>query len=178
MVIRNTPKCRVPLLMSLRSYRTVRYRYWCRTKLFPRVRYGANFLPYLSKCLVLELLSYRSYRSARYRYWSRSKRSQAYGNGIDVLPTLSKCPVPELLPYPTKHPEVFCTGVDVGPNFPKGAVTVLMFSRSYRNVRYRNYLSYRRCRSVRYRNYCHTQPNIPGLAVPVSMSDRIFPRVR
>ena len=80
---------------------------------------------------------------------------------------LPKCQVPELLPYPTEHPEVFGTGIYVVPNFPKGTVTVLMFSRNYR--------------SVRYRNYCHTDvaqvagsgidvsPNLPNRMVPVLM---------
>ena len=65
-VVPNLPKCPVPVLMSYRTYRSVRYRYWC-TELTEVSGTGIDVVPNLPKCPIPVLMSYRTYRSVRYR---------------------------------------------------------------------------------------------------------------
>ena len=158
-VVQNLPKCPVPVLMSYRTYRSVRYRYWCCTEITGvsgtgmkvctgTGGTGIHVVPNLPKCPVPVLMSYRTYRSVRYQYWRRTEVTEVSGTGIDVLPKLSKCPVP------------VCKSV------PLASVPVVM--------------SYRTSRSVRYRYWCRTEvtevpgtgidvvPNLPKYPVPVT----------
>ena len=69
----------VPVWMSYRTYRSVRYRYASLYR-YRRYRYpyrteltqvsgtGVDVVPNLPKCQVPALVSYRTYRSVRYRY--------------------------------------------------------------------------------------------------------------
>ena len=67
-VVPNLPKCPVPVLMSYRTYRSVHYRYCCRTELTEVSGAGIEVVPNLPKCPVPVLMSYRTYRRVRYRY--------------------------------------------------------------------------------------------------------------
>ena len=101
----NLPKCPVPVLMTYRTYRSVRYRYSCYTELTEvsctgmkvctgTGGTGIHIVPNLPKRPVPVLMSYRSY--------------QVSGTGIDGIPNFPKCPVP-VIPavclgtYRTKH---------------------------------------------------------------------------
>ena len=114
-VVLSLPKCSVPVLMSYRTYGSVRYRYWCRTERTEVSGTGIGVVPNLSKCPVPVLMSYWTYRSVRYRYWCRTDLTGVSGTGIDV-PNLPKCLVPVIpavytaglpwyLPYRT-HPSL------------------------------------------------------------------------
>ena len=120
----------VPVWMSYRTYRSVRYRYWCRTELTDVSGTGID-VPKLPKCpvpiwksvpvpAVPVSISYRSYRSVRYRYWRRTELTEVSGTGIDVIPKVT---------------EVSGTGIDVVPNLRKCPVPVLMSYRTHRSVR-------------------------------------------
>ena len=74
--------------MSYWSYRSVRYRYWCRTELTEVFGAGVYVVPNLPKCPVPVLMSYRTY-------------TEVSGIGIDVVPSLPKCPVPALWSHRT-----------------------------------------------------------------------------
>ena len=60
-VVPSLPKCAVTVLMSHRSYRSVRYRYGCRTELTEVYGTGMDIVPSLLKCPVPVLMSYRTY---------------------------------------------------------------------------------------------------------------------
>ena len=90
-VIPNLPKCPVPLLMSYRTYRSVRYRYWCCTEVTEVSGTGID-VPSLPKSpvpvwtsvpvpAVPVSMSYRTYRSVRYRYWCRTELTEVSGTG-------------------------------------------------------------------------------------------------
>ena len=112
-VVPNFPKCPVPVLMSYRTYRSVRcrysrYRYGCRTELTQVSGTGIDVVPNILKCPV-PVLMYRNYRSVwyryeslyryrRYRYPYRTELTEVSGIGIVVLP---KRPVPEILAVDT-----------------------------------------------------------------------------
>ena len=100
-VVPNLPKCPVPVLMSCRTYQSVRYRYWCCTELTKVSGTGIDVLPNSPKCMVPVLMSYRTYRSVLYGYWCRTELTEVSGIGIDVVPNLPKCPVPVLMSYRT-----------------------------------------------------------------------------
>ena len=78
-------KCPVQVLMLYWTYRSVRYRYWCCTETYRRVR-----------CRYESLYLYR-----RYRYSRRTELTKVSGTGIDVLPNSPKCMVPVLMSYRT-----------------------------------------------------------------------------
>ena len=101
----NFPMCPVPALISYRSYRGIRYRYWCHTELTEMSGTGIDVLPNVPKCLVPVFMPYRTYRNARYRYWCRTELPEVSGTGIDIVSNLLKCPVPILMLYRT------CPGV-------------------------------------------------------------------
>ena len=86
-------------VMLHRTYRSVRYRYWCCTELSEVSGTGIDVEPNLPKCPVQVLMSYRSYRSVRYGYWCRNELTEVSGTGIDVR-TLPKCTVPILMYRP------------------------------------------------------------------------------
>ena len=48
-VVPNLPKGPVPVFMSYRTYRSVRYRYWCRTELTEVSGAGIDVVPNLPK---------------------------------------------------------------------------------------------------------------------------------
>ena len=81
--------------MSYRTYRSVRYRYWCRTEVTEVHGTSIDVVPNLPKCPVPVLMSYRSYLSVRYRYWCRTELNEVSGTSIDV-PNLPRCPAPVL----------------------------------------------------------------------------------
>ena len=104
-VFGTVPVFSVPVWMSYRSYRRVRYRYWRRTEVTEVPGTGIDAVPNLTKCpvpvwksvpvpAVPVSISYRSYRNVRYRYWRRTEVTEVSGTGIDVVPSLPKCPVP------------------------------------------------------------------------------------
>ena len=105
----NLPKCPVPVLMSYRTYRNVRYRYWCTEinevsgtgmKVCTGTGgTGIHIIPKLPKCPVPVLMSYRTYQSVPYRYSCRTELTEVCGTGIGVVPNLPKCPVPVLMSY-------------------------------------------------------------------------------
>ena len=142
------PVFSLQVCMSYRTYRRVRYRYWCRTELTEVSGTGID-VPKLPKCTVPVWksvpvpaapvsISYRSYRSVRYRYWCHTELSEVYGADIDVVPKLPKCLVLVLTKVcRTELTEVSGTDVDVVPNLPKYPVPVLMSYRTYRSVLYR-----------------------------------------
>ena len=66
-VVPNLPKCPVPVWMPYRTYRSVRYRYGCRTELTEVFGTGIDVVPNLPKCPV-PVLMYQTYRSVRYRH--------------------------------------------------------------------------------------------------------------
>ena len=66
-VVPKLPKCPVPVLMSSRTHRGVRYRYSC-TEVTEVSGTGIDVVPKLPKGPVPVLLSYRTYRSVRYGY--------------------------------------------------------------------------------------------------------------
>ena len=77
-VVPNLPKCPVPIGMMYRTYRSIRYRYWCCSELTEVSRIGMKVYrcrqyrywyrtTLIPKCPVPVLMSYRSYRSVRYR---------------------------------------------------------------------------------------------------------------
>ena len=103
----NFPKCPVPVLLSCRTYRDVRYRYWCHTILTELSGTGNDVVPKLPTFTVPILMSYRSYQSLRCRYWCRTELSQVSGTGIDAVPNLPKYPVP-VMPavYTARTPRV------------------------------------------------------------------------
>ena len=119
-VVQNLPKCPVPVLMSYRTYRSVRCRYWC-----------------ITKCPVPGLM-YRTYQSIRYQYWFHNELTEVSGTGIDV-PNLPKCLVPvyRSIRYPywcTEPTEVSGTGkywryasVRTVPNTPLHTVQKVPF---------------------------------------------------
>ena len=146
-----------------RSYRSVRYRYWC-TELTKVSGAGIHVVPNLPKYPVRASM-YRTYRSVRYRYWC-TELTEVSGTGIDVVPKLPKRPVPVLILYRTYRrvryrcwcctelTEVSGTGIDVVPNLPKCPVPV------WTSVPVPTVLvsmSYRTYRSVRYRYWCRTE---------------------
>ena len=51
-VLPNLPNCPVPILMSYRTYRSVRYRYWCHAELTGVSGAGIDVVPNLPNCLV------------------------------------------------------------------------------------------------------------------------------
>ena len=63
-VVPNLPNCPVPVLMLYRTYRSVRYRYGCRTELTEVFGAGIDIAPNLPKCPVPVLTSDR----CPYRY--------------------------------------------------------------------------------------------------------------
>ena len=65
-VFGTVPVFSVPVWMSYRTYRSVRYRY-CRTELTEVSGTGID-VPNLLKCPIPVLMSYRTYPSVRYRY--------------------------------------------------------------------------------------------------------------
>ena len=93
-VVPQLPKCPVPVWMSVRvmaapvlmtwrTYRSVRYRYWCGTENTEVSGTGMKLctgtggtgivvVPKVPKCPVPVLMSYRSYRNVRYRYSCRT----------------------------------------------------------------------------------------------------------
>ena len=159
-VVPNLPKCLVPVLLSYRTYQSVRYRYRCRTEVTEVSGTGIDIVPNLPKCPVPVLMSYRTYRSVRCRYLRRTNLpkcpvpvltsyqfTEVSGTGIDV-PKLPKCPVPVLMyrTYRSVRYRYWCrtevteasgTGIDIVPNLPTCSVPVLMLYRTYRSVRYR-----------------------------------------
>ena len=81
-------------IVSYRTYRIVRYRYWCRTEL-------TEVYSCRTELTEVVLISHRTYRSVRYRYLCRTVVAQASGTGILVVPNLTKCPLPVLMLYRT-----------------------------------------------------------------------------
>ena len=77
-VVPHLPKCPVPVLMSYRTYRSIRYRLNYRS-----IRYRRKGL----------------YRYRRYRYPYRTELSEVSSAGFDVIPNLPNCPVPVLMSY-------------------------------------------------------------------------------
>ena len=78
--------------MSYGTYRSVRYRHWCRTELAELSGTGIDVVPTLSKCPVPVWksvpvpaapvsMSYRTYRRVRYRYWCRTELTEVSGTG-------------------------------------------------------------------------------------------------
>ena len=165
-VVPKLPKCPVPVLVSYRTHRSVRYRYRCLYRTHRSVQYRYESL----------------YRFRRYRYPCRTELTEVSGTGIDVVPNLPRCPVPVLKSYRT------CRGVRYRhrclTELTEVSVPVLVSYRTYRSVRYRclcRYeltevcstgidvpnlpkcpiavlrMSYRTYRSVRYRYGCRTQ---------------------
>ena len=61
-VVPNSPKCPVPVSMLCETYRSIRYRYWCRIELAEISGTGINAVPIFPKCVVPVLMSYRTYR--------------------------------------------------------------------------------------------------------------------
>ena len=109
-VFGTVPVFSVPVWMSHRTYRSVRYRYWCRTELTDVSGTGMKVctgtggtgipvVPNIPKW-PLPLWMYRSYPSVRYRYWCRTEHTEVTTTGMDV-PNLPKCPVPVLRSYRT-----------------------------------------------------------------------------
>ena len=102
-VVPSSPKFPVPVFMSYRTHRSVRYRYWCcteNTQVFGtgmKVCTGIHVVSNLPKCPVRVLMSYRKYPCVWCRYWCLTEVIQVSGTGIDVVPTLSNCPVPALM---------------------------------------------------------------------------------
>ena len=95
-VLPNLPKCPVPVLMSYRTYRSFRYRYWCRTELTEVSGNGIDAVPKLQKCPV------PVWKSVPVPAVPVSiSFIEVSGTGIDVVPKLPKCPVPVLMPYRT-----------------------------------------------------------------------------
>ena len=81
-VVPNLPKCPVPVLMSYRTYRSVRNRYGCYTKLTKVSGIIMDVVPNLPKCPVPVWMLYRSYRSVRYRYGCRTGTSTGIGTDL------------------------------------------------------------------------------------------------
>ena len=67
-VVPKLRKCPVPVLMSYRTCRSIRYRYWCRTEIAEVSGTGIRVVPNLPKCPVPAFVSYRTCRSVGYRY--------------------------------------------------------------------------------------------------------------
>ena len=84
-VFGTVPVFSVPVRMSYRTYRSVRYRYWCRTELTEVSGTGIDVVPNSPKCPVT--------------YWCRIKLTKLSGTGISVVPNLRKCLVPVLMSY-------------------------------------------------------------------------------
>ena len=111
------PVCPVPVWISYRTCRSVRYRHGFRTELTEESGTGIDVVPNLPKCPV-PVLMYRTYGSVRYRYESLYRyRRYRYS-------------------YRTELADMSGTGIDV-PNFLKCLVPVLMSCRIHRWVRYR-----------------------------------------
>ena len=128
------PVPEVPVLMSYRTYQSVRYRYWCCTEVTEVSGTGIDVVPNLPECLVPVLMLYRNYWSIWY--------------GIDVVPNTPRCPVPvwKSGPVPavpvsisyrsyrsvryrywcrTEVTEVSVTGIEVVSNLPKRPAPVI-----------------------------------------------------
>ena len=160
--------------MSYRTYRSVLYRYWCRTELTDLSGALTDVVPNLSKCPVPVLMLYGTCWSVRYRCWCFTELTEVSGTSIDAVPNLLKCPVPisksvsvpVLMPYRTyqsvwhrywcctERIEVSGTGIDVVPNLPKCLVPVWNFIPI---TAVPVSMSYRTYRSVRYRYWCRTE---------------------
>ena len=80
-VVPNLPKSPAPVLMSYRTYRSVRYRYPCRTELAEVSGTGIDVVQNLPKSPAPVLMSYRTYRSVWYRYWCRTELNEVSGTG-------------------------------------------------------------------------------------------------
>ena len=91
-VVPYLPKCRVPVLKSYRTYRSVGYRYRGRTELTEVSGIGIELVQYLPKCRIQVLKLYSTYRSVGYRYF---------------VPSLSKCRIP-LSKFSPTLTEDFC----------------------------------------------------------------------
>ena len=72
-IVPNLPKFLVPVWMSYRTYRSVRYRHWCHTELTEVSGTAIDVVPNLPKCPVTVLTSYR------YRYRHRYRLGYIYG---------------------------------------------------------------------------------------------------
>ena len=84
-VVPNLPECRILVLKSYRTPRSVEYRYRVRAEPYRSVRYGSEAVP---------------------NHFGRVKKSQytlteVSGTGIEVIPNLLKCWVPVLMSYRT-----------------------------------------------------------------------------
>ena len=67
-VLGTQPVRSVPAWMSYRAYRSVRYRFWCRTELTEVSGTGLDVVPNLVMRPIPVLTFYHTYRSVRYRY--------------------------------------------------------------------------------------------------------------
>ena len=100
-VFGTVPVFSVPAWMSYHNYRSVWYRYWCRTEITEVSGTGIDVVPSLKKCPVPVLVSCWTYRSVRHRYRCRTKVNKVSGTGIDDILILPKFPVPVLVSYLT-----------------------------------------------------------------------------
>ena len=134
-VFGTVPVFLVPAWMSYRTYRSVRYQYWCHTELTEVSGTGIDAVPSSPKCPVPVLMLYRIYRNVQYRYWCRTELTEVSGTGMKVCTGTKSVPVP---PVPVsisyRNDRV---GIDVVPKLPKCPVPVLMSYRTYRSVRCR-----------------------------------------
>ena len=121
-VVRNVPKCPVPVWMS---YLTEVYgsgidvvpnllkrpiSVW-KSVPAPTVPYLTELtevpgtcmdvVPIVPKCPVPVLMPYRTYRRFRYPYWCRTELKEVSGNDIDVVPVPVPVPVPAPAPVET-----------------------------------------------------------------------------
>ena len=140
------PVCPVPVWISYRTCRSVRYRHGFRTELTEESGTGIDVVPNLPKCPV-PVLMYRTYGSVRYRYESlyryrryrysyRTEVTEVSSTGMHVVPNLPKCPVPVCISYRT-YRSVRYRYMDVALKLPKCPIPVLILYRTYRSVRYR-----------------------------------------
>ena len=84
------PKCPVPVWMSYRTYRSVRYRYGYRTELTKVSGTGIDVVPNMPNCPVPVLMSHRAYRNVWYRFCCRTELTEVCDKGVDVV----RAPVP------------------------------------------------------------------------------------
>ena len=107
------------------TYRSVWYRYWCRTELTEVSGTGIDVVPNLPKCPVPVLTSLPvpavpvsiSCRTFQYRYWCHTEPTAVSGTGINDVTNLATCPVPVLMSYRTYRSFrnwYWCTGTGTG----------------------------------------------------------------
>ena len=128
-MVPNLPKCPVPVWMSYRTYRSLRYRYSCHTELTEVFGLGIHVIPNLPKCPVPALVSYRTF--------------EVSGIGIDV-----PVPVPALVQTWMHKPAVFVQSIPgISRRYPLRYISrtsragersyLLRYRRPYRYLRYR-----------------------------------------